>query len=43
MPGYGHLLPPEDRWRILLYVRALERRSAATLADVPAAQRPALE
>jgi len=43
MPAYGHLLPPEDRWRILLYVRALERRAAAALADVPAAQRPALE
>ncbi len=43
MPGYGQLVPPEERWRILLYLRALQRRSAASLADVPAAQRRALE
>jgi mono/diheme cytochrome c family protein len=43
MPPYGHLIPPEDRWRVLMYVRALQRRSAATIADVPPAQRRALE
>lgn len=43
MPRYDHLLEPEDRWRILLYLRALQRRSRATLTDVPPGQRKALE
>lgn len=43
MPAYGQLVPADERWRIILFVRALQRRSAASLADVPADQRPALE
>ncbi|MBN2192151.1 MAG: DUF3341 domain-containing protein [Polyangiaceae bacterium] len=43
MPAYGPLVPIEDRWRIIMYVRALQRRSSATIADVPAAERKALE
>jgi mono/diheme cytochrome c family protein len=43
MPGYGHQIPVEDRWAILLYVRALQRRSKATIDDVPPERRDALE
>jgi mono/diheme cytochrome c family protein len=43
MPGYGNQITVEDRWAILLYVRALQRRSAASIDDVPAEQRNALE
>jgi mono/diheme cytochrome c family protein len=34
MPAYGAQIPAEDRWRILLYVRALERSQNARLEDV---------
>jgi mono/diheme cytochrome c family protein len=43
MPGYGSQISPEDRWAILLYVRALQRHSAASLADIPPEQRGVLE
>ncbi len=43
MPGYGNEISAEDRWAVLLYVRALQRRSAASLADVPPGQRGTLE
>jgi mono/diheme cytochrome c family protein len=35
MPAYGPQIPPEDRWAIVLYVRALQRSRHATLDDVP--------
>jgi mono/diheme cytochrome c family protein len=28
MPGYGRQIPPEDRWAIILYLRALQRSQA---------------
>jgi len=43
MYGYGSRVAPEDRWRIIAYVRALQLSQAATLADVPAAERGKLE
>lgn len=35
MPAYGSQIPTEDRWAILLYVRALQRSQNARLEDVP--------
>lgn len=43
MPAYGSQIPPEDRWAIVLYVRALQRSRAASLQDVPEDVRPNLE
>lgn len=35
MPSYRVQIPVEDRWAILLYVRALQRSQNATITDVP--------
>jgi hypothetical protein len=35
MPSYGAQIPAEDRWAIILYVRALQKSQNATLEDVP--------
>lgn len=35
MPGYRFQIPVEDRWAIVLYLRALQRSQNATLDDVP--------
>ena len=35
MPSYASRLTPDDRWRVIAYVRALELSQNATLADVP--------
>ncbi len=35
MPAYGHQISVEDRWAIVLYMRALQRSQQASLADVP--------
>lgn len=43
MPPYGHAITPEDRWAILLYVRALQRSRSATLADIPEEERRSLQ
>jgi mono/diheme cytochrome c family protein len=42
MPSYGAQIPPEDRWAIVAYVRALQRSQNAGVADVPPAEQPAL-
>ena len=42
MPGYGHQVSVEDRWNIVLYVRALQRSTQGTLDDVPAEKRGSL-
>lgn len=36
MPGYRFQVTEQDRWAIVAYVRALQRASLATMADVPA-------
>jgi len=47
--GYGAMFPyadrvaPEDRWAIAAYIRALQASANATLADVPAGRRQALQ
>ena len=35
MPGYKTQISPEDRWNIVLYLRALQKSRNATLKDVP--------
>jgi len=36
MPSYKHQIPVDDRWSIVLYLRALQLSQNATLDDVPA-------
>lgn len=43
MPDYAQQIPPQDRWAIAAYIRALQRSHQGTLADVPAAERARLE
>jgi mono/diheme cytochrome c family protein len=38
MPDYASQIPPQDRWDIVAYVRALQLSQSATKADVPAGQ-----
>lgn len=42
MPGYAAQIPADDRWRIVLYVRALQRSQNAVPDDVPGERRGAL-
>jgi hypothetical protein len=42
MPAYGWQVPVEDRWAIVLYVRALQRSQNAGVDDVPEEIRPQL-
>ncbi|MEM1227514.1 MAG: quinol:electron acceptor oxidoreductase subunit ActD [Planctomycetota bacterium] len=43
MPGYAGQIKTRDRWAIVAYVRALQASQDASLADVPAEQRAAIE
>jgi hypothetical protein len=43
MLDYAAQIPPSDRWAIAAYIRALQLSQGATIADVPAPARPALE
>jgi mono/diheme cytochrome c family protein len=43
MPAYGPQIPTEDRWAIIMYVRALQRSQAGTLNDVPESERGSLK
>jgi mono/diheme cytochrome c family protein len=42
MLSYADKVLPEDRWAVILYVRALQRAQTGTTADVPAAHHPEL-
>lgn len=42
MPPYGGQISVEDRWAIILYVRALQRSQNAGLDELPQAERDAL-
>jgi mono/diheme cytochrome c family protein len=42
MPAYGRQIPAEDRWAIILYVRALQRSRAAELKDLSEQERASL-
>lgn len=39
MGAYGAKLRPEERWEVILYVRALQRAASGTIEDVPAEHR----
>jgi cbb3-type cytochrome c oxidase subunit III len=39
MPDYASQIPPQDRWDIVAYIRALQLSQDATMADVPAGQK----
>jgi hypothetical protein len=39
MPDYASQIPPQDRWDIVAYIRALQLSQNATQADVPAGQK----
>jgi mono/diheme cytochrome c family protein len=43
MKPYGAQIPPADRWAVIMYIRALQKSQAASLADVPAADRQNLK
>jgi hypothetical protein len=43
MSGYASQIPPEDRWAIIAYVRALQLSQDARLSDVPESERSKLE
>ena len=43
MPGYGHQIDAEDRWAIVLYLRALQRSQNASINDVPDSQRAGMK
>jgi hypothetical protein len=38
MPDYASQIPPDDRWKIVAYIRALQLSQNATRADIPAGQ-----
>jgi mono/diheme cytochrome c family protein len=43
MPAYGPQIAPEDRWAIVMYLRALQRGQAGALTDVPESERSSLK
>jgi len=43
MPSYAASVPPEDRWAIASYIRALQLSQRAHLADLEPADRAAVE
>jgi len=38
MPDYASQIPPQDRWNIVAYLRALQLSQSATKAEIPAGQ-----
>ena len=43
MPPYAKMIPPQDRWAIVAYIRALQLSQNATVADVPVEDRGKLD
>ncbi|QDU60873.1 hypothetical protein Pan216_17260 [Planctomycetes bacterium Pan216] len=43
MNGYGHQIPPAERWAVVAYVRALQWSQNASMDDVPTQFRAELE
>jgi mono/diheme cytochrome c family protein len=39
MPDYASQIPPQDRWCIVAYIRALQLSQRAAMSDVPAGQK----
>jgi hypothetical protein len=42
MPDYSDQIPPDDRWAIIAYLRALQVSRTGTINDVPPGQRTSL-
>ncbi|GAB5533834.1 MAG: cytochrome c [Rubricoccaceae bacterium] len=42
MPSYGHELPPDDRWAVVAYIRALQLSQAAPESVLPEPERERL-
>jgi mono/diheme cytochrome c family protein len=42
MPPYRTMVPPQDRWAIVAYIRALQLSQGATMSDVPPAQQSSI-
>jgi hypothetical protein len=42
MPSYASRIQPDDRWRLIAYIRALQLSESASINDVPADQRQGL-
>lgn len=43
MPPYGDQVDPQDRWAIIMYIRALQRSRATSKLDVPPAEQASLK
>jgi hypothetical protein len=43
MPAYGRQIPVDDRWAILMYVRALQKSRVAAVAELSAKERSVLK
>jgi len=43
MPGYASQIPIQDRWAIVLYVRALQKAGSATIDQLPAEEQQRLQ
>lgn len=43
MPPYGHVVGVEDRWAIIMYLRALQRMRVATVSDLTPQEQRALK
>jgi mono/diheme cytochrome c family protein len=43
MYSYADRLPPQDRWAVVAYIRALQASKSASLSDVPADKRSMLQ
>lgn len=43
MSSYAYMIPPEDRWAIVTYIRALQLSRRGTVNDVPADRRAQLD
>lgn len=43
MPSYAEMVPAEDRWKIIAYVRALQLSRRAKVDDVPVSERGRLQ
>jgi len=43
MMGYAAQIPHQDRWAIVLYVRALQRAQNAQLEDIPREQQSTMQ
>ncbi len=42
MPSYASRIQPDDRWRLIAYIRALQLSESANVSEVPADQRQSL-